>query len=58
MVFAAEGLRAVAAVPSSSKTIPKDLTYTGSDQNPEFGIGASSNWLLMKSSKIILNYEL
>ena len=39
MVFAAEGLRAVAAVPSSSKTIPKDLTYTGSDQNPESRIG-------------------
>jgi len=30
MIFAAEGLRAVAAVPSSSKTIPQDLTYAGS----------------------------
>jgi len=29
MFFAAEGLRAVAAVPSSSKTMPQDLTYTG-----------------------------
>ena len=29
MIFAAEGLRAVAAVPSSSKTIPKDLTCPG-----------------------------
>ena len=29
MTFAAEGLRAVAAVPSSSKIIPKDLTYAG-----------------------------
>ena len=27
MIFAAEGLRAVAAVPSSSKTMPQDLTY-------------------------------
>ena len=27
MIFAAEGLRAVAAVPSSSKIIPKYLTY-------------------------------
>jgi len=29
MIFAAEGLRAVAAVPSAAKIIPKDLTYAG-----------------------------
>ena len=30
MIFAAEGLRAVAAVPSSPKTIPKDPDICGS----------------------------
>ena len=29
MIFAVEGLRAVAAVPSTAKIIPQDLTYSG-----------------------------